>query len=102
MTFCWAEWEIPKEHKKQSPPPSVWLPSVLSVKRKESVWKGRDLDTDGGAIPSGPLPDSVPKECTILTETKHIPVLSATAFPKKVFADWSMYFVSKARNPGRN
>ena len=36
-----------------------------------------------------------------LTETKHIPILSELHFWRKVFAIWSMYFVSKAGYPGR-
>lgn len=54
---------------------SVW-------KEKRQSQKGRAWDTDGGAILSGPLPASVPREYTTLPETKHIPVLFATPLPK--------------------
>lgn len=102
MTFCQTECKIPKEHKKQTPP-SVWLPSVLSVKRKESVWKGRSWATDGGAIPWGPLLLLFQRmQQVTLPETNTAPPsFLLYHFQSKVFAVWSMYFVSKAGYLGR-
>lgn len=93
--------KIPRSTRNRALHSSVWLPSVIMWNERiqsERAEPGIQMEVLFRQALFLPVPK----------EMHHSPLRPNTFlfslqlhFQRKVFADWSMYFVSRARNPGR-